>query len=103
MFFHLKLLISGQLSVVLSIYFTTHTFNLENDITAIEKKTPASHFLPAEWKVNIQGIMFTIVSPKIAIVLQVTLSSLKATYRFGVTYSTILYLEDGTVCSTKHW
>jgi hypothetical protein len=63
MSFHLKLLTSGQRSVVLAIYFTAHGFKIQSELTAIQKKMPALYFLPPEWKVSIQGRTFAQHSP----------------------------------------
>jgi len=63
MSFHLKLPTSGQRPVVLSIYFTAHSFKTESDVTAAQKKIPALCFLPTEWKVSIQGRTFPQHSP----------------------------------------
>jgi hypothetical protein len=63
MSFHLKLLTLDQGSVVLSISFTAHSFKIESDVTAIQKKMPALYFLPSKWKVSIQGREFAQHSP----------------------------------------
>lgn len=63
MSFHLKLLTSCQGPVVLSIYFTAHSFKTESDETAIQMKILALCFLSNERKVSIQGITFPQHSP----------------------------------------